>query len=257
MESLSTRVLNNVQIHFVNLILRYIDDDFVLNGLVKSANYFTVNDRWEKAFVEVSQPDSCLRRVLVFQDVHLSINKHGADPEENTPLLERAFVTCRFLTKFDGPDCRVILSSVINVLCDELHITILDQQIPMVRRLVSLALAFQAGALKSRRSVDNVLEGGSGDATSTMVADQTDDSVISVTNDSWSWTSWALSFIPAVPSDPETAEASSSVQETAKVPGRASTVALYGRKITITLAVRRNVAKTTVYQVSFFSTEFP
>lgn len=126
---------------------------------VKSANYFTVNDKWEKSFVEVAAPDLSLRRVLEFHDLHVGLEKRPADGQEverakdATPLIERTFISCRSLTKFDNADCRVILATVMNILCDEVHVRVTDTKIPMVRRLVDLAIAFQAGVLKNKYSI--------------------------------------------------------------------------------------------------------
>ncbi|XP_055328305.1 intermembrane lipid transfer protein VPS13B-like [Paramacrobiotus metropolitanus] len=242
MESLTTRVLNNVHIHFTNLILRYVDEDFTLNILVKSANYFTVNNKWEKAFVEVAQPDLSLRRILVFQDLHISLND-GRNPESQ-PLVERAFVTCRFLTKFDSPDCRVALSSVMSALCDECHISLLDAQVPMIRRLVDLAVAFQAGLLEGQAKSEKEDPVDEENVFVNALTRLTDDSAPSVTRNggSSSWTSWALSFIPSSPSSDHVEDVdleAGIVPPKSPLPtlAKATTVALYGRKLSISFAM--------------------
>ena len=134
---------------------------------VKSANYFTVNDKWQKSFVEVSAPDLSLRRVLEFHDLHIGLDKRPMEGQErakdSTPLVERTFIACRFLTKFDNADCRVILATVMNILCDEVHVRVTDSKIPMVRRLVDLAIAFQAGVLGNKHSLADEHFGGKTD----------------------------------------------------------------------------------------------
>ncbi|OQV25257.1 Vacuolar protein sorting-associated protein 13B [Hypsibius exemplaris] len=251
MESLSTRVLNNVRIQFTNLILRYVEEDFILTVLVKNADYFTVNDRWEKSFVEVSQPDFCLRRVLTFHDLHISLaGKNTVDTKLSFPLVERTFVTCRFLTKFDGSDCRGILATVINILCDELHISVTDYQLPMVRRLIDMVIAFQAGVFNSRikGALDNAdLSGGGGDGHEFDIFTEQPDSekpVAPLPAPSSSWTSWALSLIPAIPADSDGdagAENLEDLKKTQPALPRASSFAAYVRKGTVTFAMNETL----------------
>ncbi|GAV04014.1 hypothetical protein RvY_14362-2 [Ramazzottius varieornatus] len=259
MELLSTRVINNVKIQITNLIIRYVEDDFALNVLVKSATYFTVNDKWEKSFVEVAAPDLSLRRVLEFHDLHVGLEKRPADGQEverakdATPLIERTFISCRSLTKFDNADCRVILATVMNILCDEVHVRVTDTKIPMVRRLVDLAIAFHAGVLKNKYSIaDEHFAGGAetemdGSLTPELVPSQFLQSTAPTpAPKNSSWTSWALSLIPTVSvvddndglsEHPESSNRNFDVT-------RANTFGVYARKLYLTFTMKDTHSKT-------------
>ena len=204
--------------------------------------------RWEKSFVEVAQPDFHLRRVLTFHDLHISLGgKNAPDAKTSFPLVERTFVACRFLTKFDGSDCRGCLASVINVLCDELHISVTDHQLPMVRRLVEFVIAFQAGVFNSRlkHGSNADLTTGSAEAEDLdLFADPMTEppTPVAAPSPSSSWTSWALSLIPAIPNnnldgDSGPAEVVDEGRRNQPLPAKATSFAAYSKKLTVTFSV--------------------
>lgn len=53
-QSLIRRVVNNVNIVVNNLILKYVEDDIVLSVNITSAECYTVDDIWERAFMDVT-----------------------------------------------------------------------------------------------------------------------------------------------------------------------------------------------------------
>lgn len=53
-QSLIRRVLNNVNIVVNNLILKYVEDDIVLSVNITSAECYTVDDTWERAFMDIT-----------------------------------------------------------------------------------------------------------------------------------------------------------------------------------------------------------
>ena len=53
-QSLIRRVVNNVNIVVNNLILKYVEDDIVLSVNITSAECYTVDDAWERAFMDIT-----------------------------------------------------------------------------------------------------------------------------------------------------------------------------------------------------------
>lgn len=53
-QSLIRRVVNNVNIVVNNLILKYVEDDIVLSVNITSAECYTVDDIWERAFMDIT-----------------------------------------------------------------------------------------------------------------------------------------------------------------------------------------------------------
>lgn len=52
-QSLIRRVVNNVNIVVNNLILKYVEDDIVLSVNITSAECYTVDDLWDRAFMDI------------------------------------------------------------------------------------------------------------------------------------------------------------------------------------------------------------
>lgn len=52
-QSLIRRVVNNVNIVVNNLILKYVEDDIVLSVNITSAESYTVDDLWDRAFMDI------------------------------------------------------------------------------------------------------------------------------------------------------------------------------------------------------------
>ena len=53
-QSLIRRVVNNVNIVVNNLILKYVEDDIVLSVNITSAECYTVDEIWERAFMDIT-----------------------------------------------------------------------------------------------------------------------------------------------------------------------------------------------------------
>lgn len=52
-QSLIRRVVNNVNIVVNNLILKYVEDDIVLSVNITSAECYTVDELWDRAFMDI------------------------------------------------------------------------------------------------------------------------------------------------------------------------------------------------------------
>ena len=78
LQSLMNRIIHNVNIVVNNLILKFVDDDIVLSVNVKSAECYSVNKEWARAFIELSMPELVLRRVVDFHDLTICLDKRNA-----------------------------------------------------------------------------------------------------------------------------------------------------------------------------------
>lgn len=53
-QSLIRRVVNNLNVVINNLILKYVEDDIVLSVNITSAECYTVDEQWERAFMDIT-----------------------------------------------------------------------------------------------------------------------------------------------------------------------------------------------------------
>lgn len=60
-QSLIRRVVNNVNIVVNNLILKYVEDDIVLSVNITSAECYTVDDLWDRAFMDIIGEFTCFQ----------------------------------------------------------------------------------------------------------------------------------------------------------------------------------------------------
>ena len=92
-----------------NVIVKFVEDDIVLSFNMKSAEFYSVNDQWEKAFIDISSNASLnastndlhLRKILQLNDVTICLDK--IDNKKNSrinfyqdPLIYRCSIQSRF-----------------------------------------------------------------------------------------------------------------------------------------------------------------
>ncbi|EDO30905.1 predicted protein, partial [Nematostella vectensis] len=147
-QSLVNRVANNISVCIHNVILKYVEDDIVLSLNIKSADVFSVNEKWERAFVDITAPDYVLHRVCSISDLTVCLDKKntsGTIDMYQDPLLYRCGLACRIKILYD-PHFRP-KKTVFNVYCESLDVTITDQQLPLSIRLIKLCMALYYGTL--------------------------------------------------------------------------------------------------------------
>ena len=81
LQSLMNRIIHNINIVVNNLILKFVEDDIVLSVNVKSAECYSVNGDWCRAFIELALPELVLRRVVDFHDLTVCLDKRNASGE--------------------------------------------------------------------------------------------------------------------------------------------------------------------------------
>lgn len=183
MQSIIAKILANVCVIINNVIVKFVEDDIVLSINMKSAECFSVNSLWEKAFVEVNAANIDLRKVLQLNDVTICLDRldrQNGNPSSSgggkssrsassrkinfyqDPLVYRCSIQSRLDLKYsiqptmnnsnnDQLDANQRLKLIkLDFYCSKFNMSITDQQLPMLMRLIELAQAITNGTLKLR-----------------------------------------------------------------------------------------------------------
>ena len=151
LQSLVNRIVNNANIVINNLILKFVEDDIVLSVNVKSAECYSVNSDWKRAFIELAMPELVLRRVFDFNDLTVCLDRRNASGKIETyqdPLLYRCSLTCRIHMIYDSLHAKLPSITRFNLLCERLDLSLTDTQVPMFCRLIELCVALYYGTLE-------------------------------------------------------------------------------------------------------------
>ncbi|XP_056141722.1 intermembrane lipid transfer protein VPS13B-like [Lampris incognitus] len=216
-QSLIRRVVNNVNIVVNNLILKYVEDDIVLSVNITSAECYTVDDIWERAFMDIAAPELVLRKVINFADCTVCLDKRNASGKIDfyqDPLLYKCSFRTRLHFTYDNINSKIPAVIKIQTMVESLKLSITDQQLPMFIRILELVIALYYGEIGGHKDGDgdeskgNVKEvvaslpGMDVDMESQGLASQypsQDLYMQSGTEDiNQGWVSWAWSFVPAI-----------------------------------------------------------
>lgn len=177
MQSIIAKILANVCVIINNVIVKFVEDDIVLSINMKSAECFSVNNLWEKAFVEVNASNIDLRKVLQLNDVTICLDRLEKDTKSSgekaraqkinfyqDPLVYRCSIQSRLDLKYSiqplkSPSDVSIESNRLKLIkldfyCSKFNMSITDQQLPMLMRLIELSQAIMNGTLKLRPNPD-------------------------------------------------------------------------------------------------------
>ena len=105
LQSIVNRILNNVTFIINNLILKFVEDDIVLSVNIKSAECYSVDKEWNRAFVDLTPEDLALRKVVNFADLTVCLDKSNAAGHIESyqePCAYRCALTCRFIMEYDN-----------------------------------------------------------------------------------------------------------------------------------------------------------
>ncbi|KAK7885997.1 hypothetical protein WMY93_025618 [Mugilogobius chulae] len=213
-QSLIRRVVNNVNIVVNNLILKYVEDDIVLSVNITAAECYTVDDMWERAFMDITAPELVLRKVINFADCTVCLDKRNASGKiefYQDPLLYKCSFRTRLHFTYDNINSKIPSVIKIQTLVESLKLSITDQQLPMFIRILELIIALYYGEIGGHKEGEG--EEGSGhvkeaplnlsgidvDMESPMSSpDMYMHSGSSPGEADQGWVSWAWSFVPAI-----------------------------------------------------------
>ncbi|XP_011603591.2 vacuolar protein sorting-associated protein 13B isoform X2 [Takifugu rubripes] len=213
-QSLIRRVVNNVNIVVNNLILKYVEDDIVLSVNITSAECYTVDDTWERAFMDITAPDLVLRKMINFADCTVCLDKRNASGKiefYQDPLLYKCSFRTRLHFTYDNINSKIPSVIKIQTMVESLKLSITDQQLPMFIRILELIIALYYGEIGGHKEGDGEEQGGAirepGAVLSGMDVDMEgqgmsqfsspDQCALSEETDE-GWVSWAWSFVPAI-----------------------------------------------------------
>lgn len=157
LQSWIRRIVSNVTIVINNLILKFVEDDIVLSMNVKSVECYTVNGEWARSFVELSEVDLVMRRIVEFHDLTLCLDRRNASGRIDSyqdPLLYRCLLVCRWCMEFDSVNAKMPFLTKMHVMCEKLEISLTDVQLPMFARLVELCMALYYGTFQLPHTSD-------------------------------------------------------------------------------------------------------
>ncbi|XP_048363261.1 intermembrane lipid transfer protein VPS13B isoform X5 [Sphaerodactylus townsendi] len=269
-QSLIWRVINNVNIVINNLILKYVEDDIVLSVNITSAECYTVDEFWDRAFMDISATDMVLRKVINFSDCTVCLDKRNASGKiefYQDPLLYKCSFRTRLHFTYDNLNSKMPSVIKIHTLVESLKLSITDQQLPMFIRIMQLGIALYYGEIGSFKDGENEdlvchtkdvlgtisgLEDEIGHDTQYASSEshlQQDD------DQQQGWVSWAWSFVPAiVGNDDEEGdsagtddEAATDQQKSPTVKDPVVSIGFYCTKATVTFKLTEMQAESSYY----------
>ncbi|XP_069635867.1 intermembrane lipid transfer protein VPS13B isoform X7 [Haliaeetus albicilla] len=273
-QSLIRRVVNNVNIVINNLILKYVEDDIVLSVNITSAECYTVDEFWDRAFMDISATDLVLRKMINFSDCTVCLDKRNASGKiefYQEPLLYKCSFRTRLHFTYDNLNSKMPSIIKIHTLVESLKLSISDQQLPMFIRIMQLGIALyygEIGNFKDGESEDLICHTkdilgnitGAEDETSSVMQYPTQyinqDPYLHHDDDQQQgWVSWAWSFVPAIVSyDDEENDSSGTDDGTMLHPQKSQSlkdpiisIGFYCTKATVTFKLTEMQAESSYY----------
>uniref|UniRef100_A0A3Q1EP45 Vacuolar protein sorting 13 homolog B n=1 Tax=Acanthochromis polyacanthus TaxID=80966 RepID=A0A3Q1EP45_9TELE len=216
-QSLIRRVVNNVNIVVNNLILKYVEDDIVLSVNITSAECYTVDDMWERAFMDITAPELVLRKVINFADCTVCLDKRNASGKiefYQDPLLYKCSFRTRLHFTYDNINSKIPSVIKIQTMVESLKLSITDQQLPMFIRILELIIALYYGEIgghkegEGEEGIGHVREAGTSLPGVDVDMERQGSSQYSsqdlymqsgsVEDTDQGWVSWAWSFVPTI-----------------------------------------------------------
>ncbi|KAM9309789.1 intermembrane lipid transfer protein VPS13B [Pholidichthys leucotaenia] len=216
-QSLIRRVVNNVNVVVNNLILKYVEDDIVLSVNITSAECYTVDDIWERAFMDITAPELVLRKVINFADCTVCLDKRNASGKiefYQDPLLYKCSFRTRLHFTYDNINSKIPSVIKIQTMVESLKLSITDQQLPMFIRIFELIIALYYGEIggpkvgEGEEGVGHLREAGASSpgmdidmerqGTSQYSSQDLYTQPVSPEEADQGWVSWAWSFVPAI-----------------------------------------------------------
>ncbi|XP_061675041.1 intermembrane lipid transfer protein VPS13B-like isoform X4 [Syngnathoides biaculeatus] len=273
-QSLIRRVVNNVNVLVNNLILKYVEDDIVLSVNITSAECYTVDDVWERAFMDVTAPELVLRRLINFSDCTVCLDKRNASGKiefYQDPLLYKCSFRTRLYFSYDNINSKIPSVIKIQTMVDSLKLSITDQQLPMFIRILQLIIALYYGEIgghkegerepscHAREAGTNLpgLDMGMENHSPTHYSSQEFcmNPGLSADNNQ-GWVSWAWSFVPAIVNSDEYEEGVYQQRETGSIPNNPQqhtlkepvvSIGFYCTKAAVTFKLTESQAESSYY----------
>ncbi|XP_073406560.1 intermembrane lipid transfer protein VPS13B isoform X3 [Dendrobates tinctorius] len=209
-QSLIRRVVNNVNIVVNNLILKYVEDDIVLSVNITCAECYTVDEFWDRAFMDISGTELVLRKVINFSDCTVCLDKRNASGKiefYQDPLLYKCSFRTRLHFTYDSLNSKMPAVIKIHTMVDSLKLSLTDQQLPMFIRILQLGIALYYGEIGNSKEETEEPLGHTKDTVIHMPGSEEELASVQYPaqemypmqdDDQQGWVSWAWSFVPAI-----------------------------------------------------------
>ncbi|XP_029101804.1 vacuolar protein sorting-associated protein 13B isoform X3 [Scleropages formosus] len=215
-QSLIRRVVNNVNVVVNNLILKYVEDDIVLSVNITSAECFTADEFWDRAFMDVTAPELVLRKAINFSDCTVCLDKRNASGKIDfyqDPLLYKCSFRTRLHFSYDNINSKIPAVIKVQTMVESLKLSITDQQLPMFIRIMELVIALYYGEIGGHKDAEGLESSGLVRDVAVGVPGKEDDGdgqgvaspypspetyLPGMEEDQQGWVSWAWSFVPAL-----------------------------------------------------------
>ncbi|XP_018123635.1 vacuolar protein sorting-associated protein 13B isoform X3 [Xenopus laevis] len=212
-QSLIRRVVNNVNIVVNNLILKYVEDDIVLSVNITCAECYTVDEFWDRAFMDISATELVLRKVINFSDCTVCLDKRNASGKiefYQDPLLYKCSFRTRLHFTYDSLNSKMPSVIKIHTMVDSLKLSLTDQQLPMFIRIMQLGIALYYGEIGNTKdgepdsplnlTKDSIVNMSGGEEELGVGIQYPSQEVYPMQDDDeqQGWVSWAWSFVPAI-----------------------------------------------------------
>eukprot|EP00079_Xenopus_tropicalis_P026742 XP_012820672.1 PREDICTED: vacuolar protein sorting-associated protein 13B isoform X4 [Xenopus tropicalis] len=210
-QSLIRRVVNNVNIVVNNLILKYVEDDIVLSVNITCAECYTVDEFWDRAFMDISATELVLRKVINFSDCTVCLDKRNASGKiefYQDPLLYKCSFRTRLHFTYDSLNSKMPSVIKIHTMVDSLKLSLTDQQLPMFIRIMQLGIALYYGEIGNTKdgepdnplnpTKDTIVSGGEEELGVGIQYPSQELYPMQDDDEQQGWVSWAWSFVPAI-----------------------------------------------------------
>ncbi|XP_072266948.1 intermembrane lipid transfer protein VPS13B isoform X2 [Pyxicephalus adspersus] len=210
-QSLIRRVVNNVNIVVNNLILKYVEDDIVLSVNITCAECYTVDEFWDRAFMDISGTELVLRKVINFSDCTVCLDKRNASGKiefYQDPLLYKCSFRTRLHFTYDNLNSKMPAVIKIHTMVDSLKLSLTDQQLPMFIRIMQLGIALYYGEIGNAREETEDPPSHTKEAVINIPGTEEEllagiqypaqDFYMQDDDEQQGWVSWAWSFVPAI-----------------------------------------------------------
>ncbi|XP_017308310.2 intermembrane lipid transfer protein VPS13B isoform X5 [Ictalurus punctatus] len=270
-QSLIRRVVNNLNVVINNLILKYVEDDIVLSVNITSAECYTVDEQWDRAFMDISSPKFVLKKVINFADCTVCLDKRNASGKiefYQDPLLYKCSFRTRLHFTYHNINYKIPAIIKIHTIVESLKLSLTDQQLPMFVRLLELAVALYYGEIRAQRDGEREESTSTTDVVVNIPAEvvregmdanasdqySTQDQCIQNDNDDQGWVSWAWSFVPAIINTEEEEQCYPEMEDTGNPSPLQSSlrepivsVGFYCTKASVTFKLTENSSESSYY----------
>lgn len=145
-QTVLARILNNVHIIVNNLIIKFIEENIVISLSSRTAECYAVNQNWLKSFIELTQQDLSLRRLITLPDITLCLDKrdlNGKVHHYEVPLLSRCSFECRIQMFYSNVYQQLNTKPIqtrLSFNCANIEVSIVDNQLSMIKRLAEIIM---------------------------------------------------------------------------------------------------------------------